>query len=117
MREHVRAEFALLALHNLNVGLHPVLLEVLRKQVRDVRIRVQSRELSSAPFHSGPRPAQRTVMNWKMKPSLPSSQTYSLVSFSPMPAFSQLKLGLRLYASQWPGRSLCTPSANSFACA
>ena len=31
------------------------------------------------------------------------------------PAASQLKLGLKLYASHWSGTAACTPSANSFA--
>lgn len=40
-----------------------------------------------------------TVMNWKTKPSFPNSHTYSFISFFPNPAFSQLKLGLKLYAN------------------
>ena len=41
-----------------------------------------------------------TIMNCQQKPSLPSSQTKSFMSVVLRPAASQLKDGLRLYASQ-----------------
>ena len=48
MRQDVGTELPLFSLDELDVCLHAVLFEVLSEQIRNVGIRVQTRELSSA---------------------------------------------------------------------
>ena len=52
MRQDVGTELPLFSLDELDVCLHAVLFEVLSEQIRNVGIRVQTRELSSARISS-----------------------------------------------------------------
>src|SRR5260221_5974051 len=54
------------------------------------------------------------VMNWNLYPMAASSRWKPAMVESER-CFFQLKDGEQLYASNFPGNSACTPSANSFA--
>jgi hypothetical protein len=46
MRQNVGAEFSLFALDDLDVGLHASLCELLREEIGDIGVRMQTSELS-----------------------------------------------------------------------
>jgi len=100
MCQNITPYLPLLPLHELDIRLHPILRKCFCKQITDIRIRVQSSQLKNTlAFLNRLLRELLTVMNWKTNPNLPNSHTYSFISFSPKPAASQLKLGLKLYAN------------------
>lgn len=103
MRQHIATNLSLLALHNLDVGFHALLCKRTGEKIANVSVRVQTPKLVSNQVSISTatlRFYKPTVMNCQQKPSLPSSQTKSFMSWVLRPAASQLKEGLRLYASQ-----------------
>lgn len=99
--QDVAADLALAPLDELDVSLHAFRGKRLREEVADVRVGVQAGELSpmSATLNSTSSNQPLTVMNCQLKPSLPRSHTNAFMSCAFRPAASQLKDGLRLYAS------------------
>ena len=103
MRQYVATNLSLLALNNLDVGFHALFCKRACEKIANVSVRVQTPELVSNQVSTSStiqRFRKHTVMNCQQKPSLPSSQTKSFMSLVLRPAASQLKEGLRLYASQ-----------------
>lgn len=109
MRQDITSYISLFSLDELDIRLHPFFCKGSSEFIVDVCVGMQSGELSVSAsatdygrvYGASPTVTRKelTVINWKMKPNFPNSHTYSFISFSPKPAASQLKLGLRLYAN------------------